>query len=224
MLCDQLSIMSPKSLINLVPRSLRDRHRETWYRSQTLFRPALPVNADGKVYVHLGCGPLSFPGFINIDAIPLAHIHHVANVERLPMLADASADLVYCSHCLEHISHLHVPEVLREWRRPLKSGGMLRLSVPDFDKILHIYADNEHRMAPIESVLLGGQDYAFNFHKSAYNKEHLIQLLTEAGFTNVKEWIPGSSELTTFGDWSGKTVRLCAKDYPISLNIEGQKP
>lgn len=217
--------MLPSYLKKLLPISFKDRHRDGWDRwKHCLNRPPHPVNADGKLYVHLGCGPIACPGFINIDAIPLAHVHHVANVERLDMLADGSVDLVYSSHCLEHISHLQVPKVLREWRRTLKSGGILRLSVPDFEKILDIYADNGQQMESIETVLLGGQDYAFNFHKSAYDKHYLTKRLVDAGFVNVNEWTPGSSELTTFDDWSGKKVRLCGKDYLISLNVEGQKP
>ena len=43
------------------------------------------------------------------------------------------------------------------------------------------------------------------------------------GFLEVREWTPGSSELTTFDDWSTRKISINGKEYAISLNIEAIK-
>jgi predicted SAM-dependent methyltransferase len=214
-----------KRLKAILPATFKDRHRWRWWRLLRLIRPpARPNNPGGKVYVHLGCGGINDPRFVNVDAMPWPHVHHVGDVEKLPMLSSDSADLIYVSHCLEHISFIRVPEVLQEWRRVLKPGGWLRISVPDFDFILKVYDDNQRSINSIEQTLLGGQDYPFNFHKSAYNRERLESLLKAFGFDGVREWRPDGDALATLDDWSRRTIVVNGKNYPISLNLEARKP
>ena len=212
-----------KALKKILPESFKERYRWRWWALRhRLGPPALPRNADGRVEVHLGCGQAKHPRFINIDAMPWPHVHHVCGVDRLPMLADGSVDLIYVSHCLEHLSFLDVPAILKEWRRTLKRGGLLRISVPDFDLILAIYRSNEQRIESMEPTLMGGQDYAYNFHKSIYNQDRLGALLEAAGFGRAQLWTPGADDLTPFSDWSGKTVAVGDRRYPVSLNMEAR--
>src|SRR5207249_3890671 len=89
-----------------------------WFRG--IPRASTP---DGKLHLHLGCGIVNSPGFVNIDAIPMRHIHCVQAVDRLEKFRSGSADLIYASHVLEHISHRETLSVLQEWRRVLKPGG-----------------------------------------------------------------------------------------------------
>jgi len=208
-----------------LPEEFKERYRWKWWRlRRLLFRPPLPQNPDGKVYLHLGCGRVNDPRCINIDAMPWPHVHYLSGVERLPMFADSSADFIYLSHCLEHISFGEVPAVLREWHRVLRPGGRLRLSVPDFDLIIAMYQGCDREIEPIEPPLLGGQTDAYNYHKSLYNRTRLETLLRAAGFTAVREWKPDEDDLATFDDWSRRGLPVKDKYYPISLNVEGTKP
>ena len=55
---------------------LRRRMKQKWFAAKRLFiKPKLPVNSDGKVLVHLGCGDVNSPEFINVDARPAPHVH-----------------------------------------------------------------------------------------------------------------------------------------------------
>ena len=59
--------------------------------------PSLPINEDNKVYVHLWCGEINAPGFINVDAIPFSHIHYVQDVEDLSIFPNKYTDLNWAS-------------------------------------------------------------------------------------------------------------------------------
>jgi predicted SAM-dependent methyltransferase len=216
--------MSANTIKKLLPREFREKHRDTLSGMMRWFvPPKLPKRPDGKTLVHLGCGEIDHPAFINVDALRRRHVHYIHTVEKLPMFADNSVNLIYCCHCLEHLSHLEVPGVLAEWCRVIKPGGILRLAVPDFDKILTIYRETGEDMNEIQAVLMGGQDYQYNFHKIAFNHAYLAGLMQNAGLRDVKEWQAGKDELTTFDDWSRRPLKVKGKPYPISLNLEGIK-
>ena len=182
--------------------------------------PKLPINKDGKIFIHLGCGDQNDKRFINVDVLPLPHVHYVQGVENLKVFPNKYADLIYASHILEHISHCKLITTLREWRRVLKNGGVLRISVPDFDKIINIYKLENNNINKIKGALMGGQDYKYNFHKSVFNKEYLTELLLFAGFDSVRLWTPENAEFYSFNDWASKYIET---KYPVSLNLEAVK-
>lgn len=186
-------------------------------------RPPFPELDDGSMNLHLGCGPINHPQFINIDIAPLPHIHYVRSIDDLSPFKDNTVNLIYACHCLEHFSHRKLSMVLSEWFRVLKKGGILRLSVPDFDLLLTVYYENGKDMNIIVPPLMGGQDYKYNFHKSLFNEASLKAILSEVGFSDIKEWHPGSSELTTFDDCSAIIMTVNGKAYALSLNLEAIK-
>lgn len=195
-----------------------------YYRiKHLLYKPKYPINPGGKNFIHLGCGEIDSPEFINIDSRFFPHIHHIHNVEYLPMFKDEFADLVYASHTLEHISMLRIRDVLAEWKRVLKNGGILRLSVPDFDKIIHIYNENDRNIEAIWMPLLGSQEYKENSHYSVFNEKFLTELLLEIGFQKVMKWDPTISDYHNFEDWASGVIPFGNRDYPISLNLEAIK-
>jgi len=188
-----------------------------------IYRPALPVNKDGRINLHLGCGVVNHSAFINVDLISLPHIHYVRRIDDLSIFRDESIDLIYACHCLEHFAHKQVCRIIGEWARALKKGGILRLSVPDFDLMLNIYEENEKDIENIALVLMGGQDYKYNFHYTVFTESRLEGLLRGAGFENVEKWEPGETTLTTFDDWSKGVIPVNGKDYPVSLNLQARK-
>ena len=65
----------------------------------------------------------------------------IDSLERLPMFADGAFDLVYASHCLEHVGWAAAVAALREWRRVLApGGGALALAVPDVAALADVLA------------------------------------------------------------------------------------
>ena len=190
---------------------------------RAFYKPTLPHNVGDKIYLHLGCGDVNHPQFINIDVIPAPHIHYVRSIDNLSIFKNSSVDLIYASHCLEHFPMRAIDSVLKEWHRVLRPDGILRLSVPDFDTLLKIYLENDNDITPILGALMGGQTYFHNYHKILFTEKSLALLLTTAGFNTVRLWIPQSSELTTFDDWSSRPITVNGKECRVSLNIEAVK-
>jgi len=186
-------------------------------------RPPYPRLEDGKLYLHLGCGSINHEKFVNIDALPAPHIHYIRSLDNLSPFKDETVDLIYASHCLEHFSHRKIPSILEEWFRVLKPGGVLRLSVPDFDAIYRIYSASHDDLNAILEILMGGQNYKYNFHMAAFNQASMAELLSNAGFKSNRPWEPGSCDLTRFSDFSVYTILVFDQAYPMSLNIEAIK-
>lgn len=195
------------------------------YRTLRWFlrRPRLPCRRGGVVNLHLGCGSIAHPAFVNIDLRPYPHVHYLRPIDDLSNFADHTVDLIYASHCLEHFPFRRVPEVLAEWARVLKEGGTLRVSVPNFDSLVEIYRASGNNMDIIQQVIVGGQDYEHNFHYVVFNEAYLSKLLRQAGFSEIQEWTPDSSEMTTFGDFSGLAYRVDDTEFKISLNLEARR-
>jgi predicted SAM-dependent methyltransferase len=218
-------------MLNNLPVPYRTQLSATRLTLKTLYeklkrqviRPALPNLEDGKLYLHLGCGSVNHDKFVNIDGLPAPHIHYIRAIDDLSPFKANSVDLIYGSHCLEHFSHRKVPLVLAEWFRVLKTDGILRLSVPDFDALCKIYQESGNELDSILDVLMGRQDYKYNFHMTAFNKSSLTRLLKNAGFREIREWQPGSCELTTFQDFSNHKIPAKQNYYSISLNLEAIK-
>lgn len=183
----------------------------------------IPAEAEGRLNLHLGCGEIDHKKFINIDGYPFPHVDYAQTIANLPQFKEGSVDLIYASHCLEHFSYLQTKAVLGEWYRVLKKGAVLRLSVPDFDKLVEIYTIHHHDPDVILPQLMGGQNNQYNFHLTALNKVNLSKLLLVAGFSEVREWQPGTDDLTTFNDFSIYKKEIAGKYYRISLNIEAVK-
>jgi len=87
--------------------------------------------------LNLGCGNKKIEGFIGVD-IKDADIQ--ADIRKLP-LDDDSVDEILAVHCAEHFYRHEIADVIIEWLRVLKPGGMMALELPCWDKVVeHIKA------------------------------------------------------------------------------------
>ena len=189
-----------------------------------VIKPSCPKNSNGKVLVHIGCGWKNSPEFINVDAQPLAHIHIVTeDIASLPDFGDGTVDLIYMCHILEHIKRNDLKNVLSEMKRTLKDGGILRLSVPDFDRLIEVYDASGKDISTISHQLMGGQDHKFNIHYSVFNYHRLSELLKKVGFRKVVSWAPNNCLYHDFKDRASRKLKVNGKEYMISLNLEAIK-
>jgi len=88
------------------------------------------------VKLNLGCGPMKFEGWVNIDFDEAYEPDLVADIAKLPM-EDDSVDAIYAAHVLEHF-HWKDP-VLEEWHRVLRPGGVIVQVVPDLVQVVELW-------------------------------------------------------------------------------------
>jgi predicted SAM-dependent methyltransferase len=108
-------------------------------------------------------------------------------------------------------------------KRILKDGGVLRLSVPDFDRLIEVYIASDRDISTISHQLMGGQDHKFNIHYSVFNYKRLSILLDEVGFRKVMLWDPGNCQYHNFKDRASRKLKVNGKEHLISLNLEAIK-
>lgn len=92
-------------------------------------------------FVNIACGDTYLPDWHNFDYAPHSRFVKRANLlARLP-LRDNCADVVYCSHFVEHIPRTHIVHFLTECFRVAKPGATIRLVLPDFEEMCATYLD-----------------------------------------------------------------------------------
>ena len=91
--------------------------------------------------LNLGCGHhySSLPVWTNLDFVSTGKGVLAHNLLDGVPFADASFDVVYHSHVLEHMTKRDGEAFLRECFRVLKPGGVLRVAVPDLEQIARNY-------------------------------------------------------------------------------------
>ena len=158
---------------------------------------------DNKLKVNFGSFINMFHnGWINIDVLNLqefAKRHHYKfinmDIRQKLNFNDNSIDLIYSSHMLEHLTADEGFFFLRECHRILRSGGVVRIAVPDADKLIKYYQSNQLSMfdeindgcstsnfesAKLWSLLVEG-------HRIAYDFAGLKSVGENAGFVVEKK-------------------------------------
>lgn len=104
--------------------------------------PYMRLPADRRL--ELGCGSRKLhTEAVGVDALPLDGVDIVGRVPGvLDRFADASFDVIYSSHFLEHVDDVGL--VMDEAARLLRTGGRFIAVVPHFSNP-YFYSDPTHR-------------------------------------------------------------------------------
>ena len=150
--------------------------------------------------------------------------------------------MIYTSHALSYFDRFEVSTVFAEWRRVLEPGGILRISTPDFDQLLKVYAatnDLRRVLGPLfgrwrpdhaDNGLREGQDASapddtIIHMKTTYNFDLLRRMLNDAGFSDVRRYDWRTTGHADVDDYSQAYFPHLDKEngIPISLNVEAVK-
>lgn len=183
--------------------ALKTRINGIYIRDDIWAKVAKP--SDGAIRLNIGAGPYNDdPRYTAID------IKSGIDARKLPY-EDNSVDEVYASHVLEHFSFRETADVLAEWARVLKPGGIMRISVPDSalvtKDIATIHENGSHE--GLEAVFFGAIDDETGRHRALFTEPRLRERMNEAGIgfvTAFKPFMPND-----------------CSHAPISLNLEGTK-
>ncbi len=181
--------------------------------------------------LHLGCGKKFLEGYKHIDYSKYNHIDWNQSIYPLPFIEDNSVEEIYSSHSLEYFDFFEVENVLEEWGRCLIPNGKLRLSVPDFNKLLYVYEKTKFNIDRIIGPLFGRwkiNENDYIYHKTVFTKQKLEEILINSKYKNIKEWNPleyFGSEGDSYDDFSKAYFPHMdfKKGIPISLNIIAEK-
>jgi predicted SAM-dependent methyltransferase len=156
--------------------------------------------------LHIGCGDTYLDGWVNIDmARPARKLDLRWDLRRGLPFSDGSAEAVFSEHFLEHLDLSSALEMMQECRRVLKTGGVCRIGVPDFERYVNAYFGEDSIIrdvrgeTPTRAIAIN-EIFYFHGHRSMYDAETLSSLLHEAGFSSVRRSTFGESTLSPCPD------------------------
>lgn len=154
--------------------------------------------------LNVGCGTVRFDGWVNLDEnASLNTVDVVWDLRRGLPVEDASCELIYCEHLLEHLTVEQGLTFLRECRRALTKAGVLRVAMPSLDVILERAVSDKWRdqdwlawskhgnvKTRAEMINVAFRNWG---HQYLYDREELHRRLAEAGFSRVVDCEFGDS-------------------------------
>jgi predicted SAM-dependent methyltransferase len=141
------------------------------------------------------CGRKILPDYMNIDIVPTgdAKPDILCNALSVP-LPDGCADEVMCIHGFEHFYRWEVDQLAEEWKRLLKSGGILVLELPNLVKCCANIVSGYKKVGkhPDQFGMWGlfGDPRTSNphmIHRWGWSPETLGDFLSEHGFVEIRE-------------------------------------
>jgi predicted SAM-dependent methyltransferase len=149
---------------------------------------------ENNLKINVGHGPFRHEGWLNIDCrLSVKKTDIVCDLRRRWPLPAASAKYIFSEHVFEHFAYPdEIGHVLKECYRILRPGGVLRVIVPDAERYLHAYANDDEdfvRQIGGESVskisLVNTMMRENGFHRYAYDYQELEEVIKRAGFNSV---------------------------------------
>lgn len=92
--------------------------------------------------LNVGCGYRYHPEWTNLDFIKTGPSVVAHDLKKGIPFEDESFDVVYHAHLLEHFTKQEGLHLIKECFRVLKAGGIIRIAVPDLEKIMQEYTKN----------------------------------------------------------------------------------
>ena len=174
--------------------------------------------------LNLGCYNRKIHGFTNVDIRADVKPDVIDDVFTLQKFEEKSVDLIYACHVLEHADYVESEKALKRWYQVLKSGGILRLAVPDMEAhFAHYYYHKDLRL--LHSTFWGSQRHPFDYHKNGWDYKKLNEDLQAVGFRNIHRYDWRDTEHFYVDDYSQTYFPHMNKEKGklMSLNIEATK-
>jgi SAM-dependent methyltransferase len=141
-----------------------------------------------------GCGEWRPEGWINSDLKAEPGVDIACDIREGLPLEDDSLDYIVSVHALPEIPYDDLIPALRELRRVLRPGGVLRLVLPDLDRAIDAY-----RSGDSDYFVVGDGDWKdvgakmivqvlwYGHSRTPFTYGFAEELLEKAGFTSISK-------------------------------------
>lgn len=149
--------------------------------------------------LNLGCGDKILPGYINVDVAGSRQGRKpdvLCDLRKLKPFSDNEVDEILSVHVVEHFWRWEIVDVIKEWVRVLKPGGLMVIECPNLlTACQEIMQNPDIAIGPGKEgrrsmwVLYGdpGWKDPLMMHRWAYTPNSLMQLMREAGLVNLRQ-------------------------------------
>lgn len=111
-------------------------------------------------------------------------IHH--NLEYGLPFNDESVDYIYSSHFFEHVFKEDAQKLIKESFRVLKKGGIIRIGVPDLERVVSMYQNGEKEKA-LSILYSESKRSHYSYHRYMYDFDLLYSLMVKGGFETIEK-------------------------------------
>jgi len=183
--------------------------------------------------LHLGCGKRLLKGYIHVDIDDLPHVDHCTSIDNLNMFEDESVDEIYNCGVFGYFDREEAPAVLKEWKRVLKIGGKLRISMADFSKSMKAYMMNGENLEGLGilgptfgkwEITDGAGLTRSVYKKTGYDFRSLKSFLDASGFKNIQKYDWKDFLPPDYDDYSKAYIpHMDPSGMLLSLNVVAEK-
>jgi len=194
--------------------------------------------------LHLGCGQRHLEGYINIDFPASEHSIQEksvadiqADITQLSFPASSIAE-VRLHHVFEHFTRPVACGLITAWRSWLKTGGILHIEVPDFQRtalnVLNPFT-SQHTKAVALRHMFGSHEAPWAVHYEGWTIDRLTNLFKNMGFeilsTKKNSWnrtynfevIARKNEANLSKMDLEKKVKPFLSDYTVDSSLSERK-
>lgn len=136
--------------------------------------------------LHIGCGKVRIPGYLNIDIQKTSAVDVLADVRKLPLIEN-HFDLIYACAVIEHFGRHEWLDIVAHWSSFLKPGGILRLSTNDFESCVARFQQKKD-LSELLGILIGGHKDPWDKHGMIFTFDVLRAALEKIGFSQVRRY------------------------------------
>jgi predicted SAM-dependent methyltransferase len=177
------------------------------------------LGARFRMKLYLGSREYKPDGFLTVDIDARHEPDIVADVTDLQAIESESVEEICASHILEHLPWPLAYKALGEWTRVLRTGGRLRVAVPDLAALATMIAEGHNAWTATALIYgVGRLENQLEAHQYGYTRGMLISILRSLGFRNFDWWkhdMPDASNGWMHDEDSGRVG--------ISLNLAAEK-
>jgi hypothetical protein len=157
--------------------------------------------------LHLGCGEVYLPGYVNIDLPPALRADLAADVTALRYEPESVAE-IRLHHVFEHFTRGTALRLLLDWYDWLVADGVLTIETPDFERSAREFARRPRvqSRAVLVRHLFGSHEADWAVHRDGWYRDKFAHVLGGLGYADLS---------FAFGDWKGTfNITVTARKRP----------